>query len=81
MNCVLKNLDDGRLLLQFEGKHMWLNTPNYSKTFHGESVSEVLEDYTHWLMSNLQRLDWIEDRKMEIKETKDEGVIIDLTNG
>jgi hypothetical protein len=78
-NYTLKNLEDGRLLLQFNGKHMWLNTPNYSKTFHGDLAREVLSDYMAWLRNNVERLEWIENRKIEVKELKDDGVVIDLT--
>lgn len=74
-NLTVKNLQDGRILLQLNGRHLWANTPKYTKTFHGENA---LYDWFDWIIKNTQSLEWLEDRKIEVQEFKDDGVIIDL---
>lgn len=63
---TLKNLADGRLLLQFNGKHMWLNTPNQPKVFSGENVYDLIHDYAYWLTLNAGRLNWLSDSDSEV---------------
>lgn len=72
-DLVLKNLEDGRLLLLLNGKHLFANTPKYTKTFHGV---DAMEQWFAWILKNVHTLEWMEDRRLEVK---DEGIVIDLS--
>lgn len=66
MNVHLANFPDGHLLLKFNGKHMFLNSPKYPVNFYGENVFDVIDDYCYWLKNNAEKLHWLDDKVIEV---------------
>jgi len=59
MKFQLRQLDDGRILLKYQEKHMWLNTPNIPMDFYCENLDDCIDDYTDWLKRNVTKLQWL----------------------